>query len=529
MVSGPADEHGSARVQFGLLGPLEVVGPDGGVRIGAAKERLVLALLGLRTGEVVSRDALVDGIWGGDPPKTAVKTLQGHVARVRRALEEAGLAGALATRDPGYLLLIPSASVDVTEFERRAGAGRRALHDGDATRARVELGQALALWRGDALADCRGGGWATSEAVRLDSLRVDAVEDRIDADLALGNDGMLVSELESLLAQYPLRERLWAALMMALHRAGRQAEALRTYQRARDVLVGQLGLEPGAGLRRIEAAVLAGDPMLDPPVAIPTSSADVGPGLDIPLPRRVAAAASSVFVGRADERDRLDTALQAVVTGERRVVMISGEPGIGKTSLSVASAGAWFDAGAVVLYGRCDEDLGIPYQAWAELLVHLVRHAPEEMLAEHVDVRGSVLARLAPELARRAAGAHVPSSDAASERYLLFGAVVDLLARVSAVAPVVLVLDDLHWADRPTIQLLRHVVSGEAPRRLLVIATFRDSDLTSDHPLAEALASLHRESGVERLALSGLGAADLLTLLEDGGRRRDGRQRSRPA
>ena len=252
-------------MKVGLLGPLEVAGPDGRVRIGGAKERLVLALLVLRAGEVVSRDALVDALWGDDPPVTAVKTLQGYVARVRRALEAAGMADVLATRDPGYVLCVPADSIDVAGFERHATAGRAALADGDAARATAELGEALGLWRGDALADCRGGGWAAAEALRLDELRLSTVEDRIDADLMLGHHGVLVGELESLVARHPLRERLWAALMLALYRAGRQADAVRAYQRARDVLVGELGLEPGAELRRLEAAVLAGDPALDTP------------------------------------------------------------------------------------------------------------------------------------------------------------------------------------------------------------------------------------------------------------------------
>ena len=352
----------------------------------------------------------------------------------------------------------------VPESDRRDRV--RASRDGGAqthsptatpSSAAAELGEALGLWRGDALADCRGGGWAAAEALRLDELRLSTVEDRIDADLMLGQHGVLVGELESLVARHPLRERLWGALMLALYRAGRQAEAVRAYQRARDVLVEELGLEPGAELRRLEAAVLAGDSVLDLPDA--TRRAPRAE-LAIPLPGRLGAASSAVFVGRAHEREGLSRSLQAVAEGERRVVLVSGEPGIGKTSLSTAFAGRRSDNGAVVLYGRCDEDLGIPYQPWAEVLTHLVAHAPDDLLAAHVDARGSELARLAPDLAARTTAGRISSSDAESERYLLFGAVVDLLARVSALAPIVLVLDDLHWADRPTIQLLRHVVVG---------------------------------------------------------------------
>ena len=196
--------------------------------IGGAKERLVLALLALRAGEVVSRDALVDALWGEDPPATAVKTLQGHVARVRRSLEAAGMADVLATRAPGYVLSVPADAIDATGFERHATAGRGALADGDAsTGAAAELAAALGLWRGDALADCRGGGWAATQALRLDELRLSTVEDRIEADLMLGHHGVLAGELESLVARHPLRERLWAALMVALYRAGRQADAVR--------------------------------------------------------------------------------------------------------------------------------------------------------------------------------------------------------------------------------------------------------------------------------------------------------------
>ncbi len=232
----------------------------------------------------------------------------------------------------------------------------------------------------------------------------------------------------------------------------------------------------------------------------------------IPLPSRVGQVTSN-FVGRSAERALLDDVLKAVAEGGRRAVLLSGEPGIGKTSLSSSFAKDAFGSDAAVLYGRSDEGLGIPYQAWCEALGHLVRHAPEALLTEHVDARGGELARLVPDLSRRLQVA-ISQTDAESERYLLFGAVTDVLARLSTLAPVVLILDDLQWADRPTVQLLRHVLTADVPLRLLVVGTFRDSEVGADHPLAETLASLHRESGVVRVPLRGLGDDELMSLME---------------
>ena len=168
------------------------------------------------------------------------------------------------TREPGYLLRVEPDQIDAVRFERHAHAGRDALARGDAERADRELTEGLALWSGDALADCREGSDAVAaQAVRLDELRWNAIEDRMEAQLALGRHAAVVGELEALLARRPLRERLWHSLMLALYRSRRQAEALRAYQRARGTLVDDLGVEPGAELRDLEAAILRGDAGLD--------------------------------------------------------------------------------------------------------------------------------------------------------------------------------------------------------------------------------------------------------------------------
>lgn len=233
-----------------------------------------------------------------------------------------------------------------------------------------------------------------------------------------------------------------------------------------------------------------------------------------PLPSRIASSVSPTFVGRVVERERLDTAWKTVTGGERRVMLLAGEPGIGKTTLASRFASDVYDGGAVVVYGRCDEDLGVPYQPWIESLTQLVAHASESVLSAHVADRGGHLARLVPELARRVAAEVPPSGDGETDRYVLYGCVTDLLTRVSVDVPVLIVLDDLHWADRATVQLLRHLAMADTLNGLGVLGTFRDSEVTTEHPLTELLAALHREDCGERIALRGLGDDELLALLE---------------
>src|SRR3954452_14734808 len=198
--------------------------------------------------------------------------------------------------------------------------------------------------------------------------------------------------------------------------------------------------------------------------------------LRVPLPPRFDA--QPVFVAREHERAMLHRALEeAGADGLRGVAVLSGEPGIGKTSLAGAYAREVHALGAVVLYGRCDEDRTIPYQPWIDAIAHLCRHAPIEMLREHVEVRGGELARLVPELAARVDLPARRDIDPETEQYLLFGAVVDLLGRAAEATPLVLVLDDLHWADRSSLMLLKYYESAERPTSALVLAIYRDTDL----------------------------------------------------
>jgi class 3 adenylate cyclase len=236
--------------------------------------------------------------------------------------------------------------------------------------------------------------------------------------------------------------------------------------------------------------------------------------LDVTLPDRVTDQPALTFVGRHAELDRLQHELKdAAATSRRHVAFVSGEAGIGKTSVVFEMAQRAHADGAVVLYGRCEE-FGSPYGPWVEALSHLVREAPEELLAWHVANRGGELARLVPDLRARISGVPSPAStDPEAERYLLYGAVASLLQLTSTFAPLVLVIDDLHWIDGPSLDLLRHVISAVGPSRLLIIGTYRSTDLGSDHPLIDLLAALHRETGVERIDMRGFDDATVVELV----------------
>ncbi|HEY3238481.1 MAG TPA: AAA family ATPase, partial [Acidimicrobiia bacterium] len=210
----------------------------------------------------------------------------------------------------------------------------------------------------------------------------------------------------------------------------------------------------------------------------------------------------------------LESAWKQVEQGALRLVLVAGEPGIGKTRLATEAALRAHQQGGLVLLGRCDEDLAVPYQPFVDALRHLVAVCPEDVLAEGLAGRGGELVRLLPDVAKRVPGlTHPQSADPDTERYLLFSAVAGLLQSVAQWRPVLLVLDDLHWATKPTLLLLKHLIRSSDPMALLVVGTYRDSDIGPRHPLTDVLAELHREPGVERLALRGLSGDEAVAMM----------------
>jgi DNA-binding SARP family transcriptional activator/DNA-binding beta-propeller fold protein YncE len=305
-------------VEFRILGPLEARDDDGrAVPLSVGGQRKLLAVLLLHPGEVVSSDRLIDALWEGAPPRTATKALHGYVAQLRRALgrrTDEDREGPLETRPPGYLLRVGPEELDALRFERLASEGRRALGSGAAEASAVALRAALALWRGPALPEFAFDAFAQAETARLESLRLAALEDRIEAELAIGAHAELVGELVGLVQAHPLRERLRSQLMLALYRCGRQADALAEYRSARALLVEELGLEPGDALQRLELAILTHDPAL----ASPRPAADAPAA---PAPRAAGAMRGDALLLIDPREDRI---VGRVRVGRRPVAVAVG-------------------------------------------------------------------------------------------------------------------------------------------------------------------------------------------------------------
>jgi DNA-binding SARP family transcriptional activator len=277
-------------MEFGILGPLAVTdGEDRPVDIRGPRQRTLLTVLLLHANEVVSRDRLIEDLWEGDPPGTAATALHGYVSQLRKALEPQAAGGEqrlLLTRSPGYVLRVDPERLDLTRFENLVREGKRALVDGEAHAASATLAGALALWRGPPLSEFASAPFALAERLRLEELRLSALEERVEADLGLGRHTDVVPELEALVAEHPLRERFRGQLMLALYRSGRQAEALEAYRRGRQTLVNELGIEPGGPLQELEKAILNHDPALEPPTGRARDGAVTTDRVSWKLPRR---------------------------------------------------------------------------------------------------------------------------------------------------------------------------------------------------------------------------------------------------
>ncbi len=487
-------------VDFRILGPVEVLcGAGRRVAIEGRRTRVLLAMLLVWRNQTVSLDALIDGLWPRDPPSSAKSSLHAYISRLRSALAVAGpLTGSerIRRKPPGYELRTLDGEVDADRFERMLAGAETDLQDRRFASASSALRDALTLVHGPVLGECRDDAFAQAEVARLEAMQVRAGERRVDADLALGRHAVLAGELEGLVAAHPLHERFREQLMLALYRSGRQADALAAYQDAYRVLAGELGLVPGPGLRSLEAAILQQDPAID-----------YAP----PQPETVPAARGRLpFVGRERARLVLDAAWRRARGGERQLVLVEGDSGIGKTRLATEAAAAAGSDGGEVLLGRAVGDAVVPFFPFVEALSpHAARLGPDRL--------GSIAGPGAPYLAHLLPGLPAPGrparpgetgGEAGSRRYLMFEAVVALLGAIAASAGAVLILDDLHQADPSTMQLLEYVARHQSPARLLIIGT-----VTTPPPAAGVRVELAAAGLAGQITLDGLSGEEVGELL----------------
>jgi DNA-binding SARP family transcriptional activator len=512
-------------VQFRLLGPLEARDGERRVELGRPKQRVLLAVLLVHANDVVSLDRLIEELWGAEPPPQAAASLQTYVSNLRRVLEPGRPARApsriLVSQPPGYRLVVGAGDLDAARFAALAGEGHRLLEAGRPAAAARVLREGLGLWRGPALAEVADEAFAQAERNRLEELRVAALEDRLAADLDLGGHAAAVAELEELAGRYRFREQLAGLLMLALYRSGRQGEALQVFQAARRALADELGIEPGRWLRQLETGILRQDPGLDwtPPPQEPGplpgqtggSAGEAGPAL-APLVAQSPQVAVDELVGRDDQLAALDGVLAAARGGRGRVVLVAGEPGIGKTRLAEEAARRAAAAGMQVAWGRCHEGDGAPaLWPWAQVVRQLAAELAPGQLAAMLGPSAARLGQLLPELAGPDGPA--PVADLGAARFQLNQAVAGLLRRLAGDRPLLVVVDDLHWADVPSLSLLAFLAAELKDARLVVVGTYRDVEVVAGRPLAETLGALAREPVVERILLGGLDRAGVARLV----------------
>jgi DNA-binding SARP family transcriptional activator/WD40 repeat protein len=463
-----AGASASPNLRFAVLGPLVVTGPRGPITLGGPKERAVLGQLLVRAGRVVSVDTLIDGLWGDDVPESAQSTLRSYVARLRRALEPPRSLGdgarVLVTEGTGYALRVDSESFDAVQFERLVARALTELEGGDAEEASATLRSALGLWQGDAYQDFVGYEFVSVEVTRLEELRVVAFESWVAAELDLGRHTALVGEIEGMLQSHPFRERLWAQLILCLYRSDRQADALRAYQRARAVLVEELGIEPGPELRHLEAAVLNQDP------ALANGSAQRRPVRALPAALNPGA---SSLIGRESEVAWLRAAWADARRGRGSYLSLLGPEGVGKTRLAAELAREVHDNGAFVLYGRCDHAQREPHVLFEQALQGAGLFPPDPSSPDHA----------------------VPGSFGAS--------LARLLGPLGDEHGLLVVLDDLHVASAATLEILADLSGWCHDLPVLVVGTFR-TDATPRRPNGDDLTPESRRAVLDGLDARGV-------------------------
>ena len=410
-----------------------------------------------------------------------------HVYRLRKTLGDAAV---LETTPAGYRLQVRPGELDADRFERLFESGRRELTGGNPELATNMFADALALWRGPPLADLEFETFAQAEIARLHHQRELVLEARMEAELAAGRHFAILADLQRAVDAAPTREPLTGRLMLALYRCGLQTDALEAFTRLRTALLEEVGVEPGPDLRRLQESILRQDEALLAPDRREASPAIAGdaPRASAVMPLTLVRAELRRFVGRARQLEGLRAGWRQSSTGETGFSVVAGEAGIGKTRLlSHFAHEMQRSEGALVLYGRCDEEVLIPYQPFVEAL----RFASANGVIGTGDASAAefdTLSRLVPELADGESqstpevGAHVDV-----RRYQLFELVAGLFLDLTRRVPLLLIVDDLHWADRATLLMLRHLLRRLDGEDSMVLAAYRPTDVAPDAPLHQLL------------------------------------------
>ncbi|MET0864600.1 MAG: BTAD domain-containing putative transcriptional regulator, partial [Nakamurella sp.] len=487
-----------------LLGPLELLVEGESRPLGSPKQKAVLAILALASGRVVSTDRLVEELWGDNAPGSSVSTLQVYISRIRAAVTwRSDTAGEPALRvlrrPPGYALEAADDVLDTRRFQRlMAGASER-LTD-DPQWARSQLDAALALHTGQPLSDLvdQLGPASSAEVERLSEMLLAAQELRLEAMVLLGESAAVAQEAAMLCSRHPLRESLRGILILALYRAGRQVEALEAYASVRRDLADELGVDPTPALRRLHAQVLRHDPSLDLiPMLQPVTKMAVASAPDVVDSPAVRPPATRQQFGRGAAMAALRKAVADTLAGAGSAWLIAGEAGIGKTLLSEQVASMAAEAQLTVAWGRSHETADrAPFWPWVQLL----RSLPE------IAVDGEVAVLLGS--ADPTAG--LPPTAA---RIRIYDDVVSRLLKLASRKPVLLILEDLHWADELTLDLLSVLIERSSSAPLLLACTYRVDGAGPETPMGALLARIARYPHVERLLLTGLEPEDVGRLL----------------
>ncbi|MFC5824295.1 BTAD domain-containing putative transcriptional regulator [Nonomuraea insulae] len=482
-------------VAFRVLGPVEAYEHDDELDLGGLRQRAVLARLLVARGQVVPVDTLLYDLWDDDAAKGAQSGLQVYISRLRRVLEPGRPRGGpnrlLVTVASGYALRVASEQVDALRFEQLVRAAGEHLEESDPQSARGRLEKALGLWRGTPYSDFADQAWAEAEVNRLTELRLVARERHADTGLRLGMHAETVPDLEALTTEHPLREEGWRLLALGLYRCGRQGDALAALRRARNMLADELGIDPGPALRKLESDILAQASELELVMAA-RAPRPAAPVSDTWPPRPATTVEPpplepEPFVGRDAELARLTTA--ASRTGRFQVAIVTGVAGAGKTTLLRQLEGRLGADGWITASGACpDSSATPPGWAWVDILRTLIGMTGA---GEYAQLLAPLLDDAAPD----------PDEDEVSGGFRLHRAVGGYLAGVARRGPVLLTLEDLHWADDQTLALLRALPSLLATSRVLLVVTCRESEL--DDRQSDVLAALAR-LGPVRVGLSGL-------------------------